>query len=271
VHWLRHGPSIMLSTMATINPFQSPPTSNANAVRSLSGYTVVAFPRSWHGFSRSKAWLEMLQKHATLGDRLVASCAESHDRYYFVFQYTDPSDGRKRPCSYSIVASPRAKSLSKTKCGKLTEFMAAHFPSLEPGWTPVAHISNHQLVLSRANEIPPEQIYDEYLVAHLPPVWWRTLFGVSYLRVIGDEINKIATSGYDVITFLGDDRYLFGKRKPQHHAVSQHYQLIFIGNLFNILIHGYASTCQKMLDRRSEQGWELVTCDHSGFLFRKAN
>ena len=258
-----------LFDMASINPYQTPLSLTTSRLASSRRYYVVSSPRGWLGFVKGDAILKLLQEHCDLGDRLIAACTESSDRYHFVFEQAQCSSVERKKYSLQLVPAPSAKSLSKTTSGTLTQFMATHFPDLDAGWLPAAHLSNRQLlILVKPQELSTEFNFDEYLIAHVPPVWWRTLVGFSYLRVIGEELNKIAANRYEVITFLGEDRYLLGQQKSNSPRLS--YRLEFIGNLPGILLRGYAAICEKRLEQMRNQGWELVTCDYSVMLFKKA-
>ncbi len=252
--------------MAETNPYQAPMESGMSSSSLSSGYFLIPSPRGLTELFKKNAALELVQQHGERGERLIAACSEGSNRNYYIFKSPQTSEVGQRKYSYQFVQPPRAKALKKFSSGTLSEFMAHHFPKVEPGWIPVAYIFQQNLVLGKVDEYANVN-RDELLVARVQPAWWNSVFGDWYERAIAQKLTAIGARGYAVITYLGHDYYLLSKQPQGTDHPS--YKMTLAGNTLRALFLGFKSACEKRIAQEVENGWELVTCHFSFFLFSR--
>jgi hypothetical protein len=110
---------------------------------------------------------------------------------------------------------------------------------------------------------------DEYAVIRRSPVWWRTLFGLSWMPVLSAELSGFWPE-FEIIAYLGKDRFLCRKRRveqagPDGGLGRRTYRLAMWPDWKRSLLPGTPNIAPWFADEATH-GWELL-CHYAGAIF----
>ena len=164
--------------------------------------------------------LETVGERAGQGWRLITGFCFSGGTRYLLWArnvYADPA--RAESAAYRILPIPTFMERLRSS-GPWQRTFAERLAQLEPGWSVAAFCPFVGFVLrySAAPDGTPSD-REEYSIICRTPVWWRTVFGNSWLQVLSGELSRLPEPGSEIICYLGSDHFL--TRTRTHRARSQ--------------------------------------------------
>ena len=153
--------------------------------------------------------LEAVEERARQGWRLITSFCFSGGTRYLVWArnvYADPARIESGP--YRILPVPTFVERLRSS-GHWQRTLAERLARLEPGWS-IAAFCPFLGFLLRYTAAPAGAPSDrgEYSILCRTPVWWRTVFGSSWLKVLSGELNRLPQPETEIISYLGRDHFL---------------------------------------------------------------
>jgi hypothetical protein len=156
--------------------------------------------------------------------------------------------------------------------GSWPDYIMGNLPTVASGWRIVGFCEDAGFVLrfDGPKEAEGSGPKDKYMVLRIRRVAWRTLFGMSWLPILENELNQRAKD-HEVVAYVGNDSFLLRSTQKQTTGVvpnaTAKYKLALCEDWKKVAAKGEASYLP-WLNRMAEQGWNLVShYEASVFLF----
>lgn len=220
---------------------------------------------------------EQIEQRAEQGWRLVTSWDVGGSDCYLVWT-RDVGDVMNRNVVSQYRILPRPSFLQCVRGCSFSPWpraIADEVARMPAGWTIEAVCASVGYVLRyRPGSTVEPTGHDDYSVLRCSPVWWRTMFGDSWMPILSEKLSILSRSGFEIIACLGSDLYLTRARPVSSPSESnggddpRSYRLAMWPNWRRILVPGTPNIAP-WFGEESARGWELLS--HYGgaiFLFR---
>jgi hypothetical protein len=235
------------------NPYKAPQSS----LEEGGLYAIWKYPFLFRSYSQELD--SQIIKHAHDGWEFVTTLPTRH----VIWRHCGRRNlDRSRALNYRVAPLPGFwTQLWAGSFGSWRDYVTANLPAVERGWRIVAFCKDAGFVLrfDGSEGVEGSGPKDQYTLVRLRPVAWRTMFGLSWLPILENELNQRA-KGCAVVAYVGNDCFLL-RSTPEKSAgllPNATYKLALCEDWKKVATKGGANYLP-WLNRFAEQGWDLVS------------